>query len=131
MKYKIMVVDDSRVIYAEMEKMLRDTDIEIVKFCRSGEEAIAAYESVRPDLVTMDIIMPGIDGLEACEELLRRWPDARVLMVSSLGYDDTMGHAADIGARGFLIKPFEKESLTDAIHAALSDRNSNPQKLEA
>lgn len=131
MKYKIMVVDDSRVIYAEMEKMLQDTDIEIVKFCRSGEEAVAAYGSVQPDLVTMDIIMPGIDGLEACQELLRLWPDARILMVSSLGYDDTMEHAASVGAKGFLIKPFEKEGLTDAIHAALSDGNGKPQTLEA
>ena len=84
MKHSIMVVDDSRVVYAEMVKMLSDTDIEIVKFCRSGEDAISEYENVKPELVTMDIAMPGMDGLDAAEELIKRWPDAKVLMVSSL-----------------------------------------------
>lgn len=60
-----MVVDDSRVVHTEMKKLLADTDFEIVGCCRSGEEAIAFYGEHKPDLVTMDIIMPGMDGLAA------------------------------------------------------------------
>ena len=120
MKHRIMVVDDSRVVYAEMSKMLADSDLEIAKYCRSGEEALASYESVQPEVVTMDIVMPGMDGLETCSELVSRWPDARVLMVSSLAYNDTISTAAAVGAKGFVFKPFDREMLLDALQKALA-----------
>lgn len=123
MKHNIMVVDDSRVVYAEMKKMLDGSGIEIVSFCRSGEEALQEYERVRPELVTMDIVMPGMDGLETCREMRRRWPDAQVIMVSSLAYDDMVEQARSLGAKGFLFKPFEKQALIDGLKNALGDEN--------
>lgn len=119
--HTIMVVDDSRVVFAEMKKMLAGTGIEIVSFCRSGEDALREYETVRPDLVTLDIVMPGMDGLDTCRELKKRWPDARVLMVSSLAYDDTIERARALGAKGFLYKPFEKQALIAGLVKALED----------
>ena len=118
-KHRIMVVDDSRVVYAEMKKMLEDSEIEIVAFCRSGEDAVEQYGEVQPELVTMDIVMPGMDGLEACQALLDKWPDARVFMVSSMAYEDMINTAASIGAKGFLFKPFTKESLLEGLRGAL------------
>ena len=118
-KHRIMVVDDSRVIYMEMSKMLEDTDIEIAAFCRSGEEALEQYEAVKPDLVTIDIVMPGMSGLEAAEAMIKRWPDANVFMVSSMAYEDVINSAAEIGAKGFLFKPFTKESLLEGLGGAL------------
>jgi two-component system chemotaxis response regulator CheY len=115
-----MIVDDSRLVYAQMKKMLEDSDIEVKGYCRSGEEALEQYDQVKPDLVTMDIVMPGMDGLETCRQLLSQWPDAKVLMVSSLAYDETMESAAANGAKGFLFKPFTKESLVDGIQKVLS-----------
>lgn len=123
MKHNIMVVDDSRVVYAEMKKMLDGSGIEIVSFCRSGEEALPEYERVRPELVTMDIVMPGMDGLETCREMRRRWPDAQVVMVSSLAYDDMVEQARSLGAKGFLFKPFEKQALIDGLKNVLGDEN--------
>lgn len=119
MKHSVMVVDDSRVVYAGMKKMLDGSEMEITCFCRSGEEALEKYESVMPELVTMDIVMPGMDGLEACRELRERWPDAKVLVVSSLAYDDTIRCAESLGAKGFLFKPFDKESLLENLRKAL------------
>ena len=116
---KIMIVDDSRVVHLEMKKMLADTEVEIVGFCRDGEEALEQYEELQPELVTLDIVMPGMDGLETLEELKKRWPEARVLMVSSLAYDDTMERASELGALGFLFKPFTKESLLEGLQAAM------------
>ena len=121
MKIEVMIVDDSRVVYAEMKKMLADTDFEIVGFCRSGEEALSTYETVNPKVVTMDIVMPGMDGLDAAEEMLKRWPDARVVMVSSLAYGDTTERAREIGAKGFVFKPFDREALIAALHEAVKD----------
>ena len=65
MKKKVMVVDDSRMMEHQIKRLLEDTDYEVAAYCENGEDAIARYEEVRPDIVTMDIIMPGIDGLEA------------------------------------------------------------------
>lgn len=124
MKHKIMVVDDSRMIYAEMQKMLEGSGIEIASYCRSGEEALAAYEKVRPELVTLDIVMPGMDGLDVCREMLARWPDAQVLIVSSLAYDDTIECARTLGAKGFLYKPFERGALLESLHKALHSERS-------
>ena len=119
MKHRIMIVDDSRVVYAGMKKMLEGSEIEIACFCRSGEEALEKYEEVKPDLVTMDIVMPGRDGLDTCRKLLERWPDARVLVVSSLAYDDTVKSSESLGAKGFLFKPFDKDALMRGILGVL------------
>ncbi len=118
-KYRILVVDDSRVVHEQMKKMLEGSEIEIVGFCRTGEEVIGQYEKLRPDLVTMDIIMPGIDGLEACKKLKEKWPEANIFMVSSMAYDDMIDGAVEAGAKGFLFKPFTQESLLEGLRGAL------------
>ena len=118
-KYRIMVVDDSRVVHKEMKKMLQDSEIEIVACCRSGEEALECYEEVKPDLVTMDIVMPGMDGMEACRKMRERWPDSNIFMVSSMAYEDIINDAAALGAKGFLFKPFTQESLLTGLRGAL------------
>jgi len=124
-KHRIMVVDDSRVVYAEMNKMLQDSEIEIAAFCRSGEEALEQYEAVNPELVTLDIVMPGMDGLETCKAMRERWPDCKIFMVSSMAYEDMIDDAAALGAKGFLFKPFTKESLLEGLRGALKVASKN------
>lgn len=119
-----MVVDDSRIVYMEMSRMLEDTEFEIVSFCRSGEEALERYEAVAPDVVTVDIVMPGMSGLETAEAILEKWSDANVYMVSSMAYEDMINSAAKIGAKGFLFKPFTRESLLKGLHGALDAAES-------
>lgn len=119
MAKRIMVVDDSRIICTLMKKLLEDTDYEIAAYCRDGEEALEQYGQVDPDLVTMDIIMPGMDGLETAQAILEEHPDARILMVSSLAYDETFAEAKAIGAKGFIDKSFDKDRLLEAFQAAL------------
>ena len=70
MAKRVMVVDDSRMICMQMKNLLQGTDYEVAAYCRDGEEAVAQYGQVAPDLVTMDIIMPGMDGLEAAQAIL-------------------------------------------------------------
>ena len=119
MAKRIMVVDDSRMICMQMKNMLEGTEFEIAAYCRDGEEAMAQYSQVAPDLVTMDIIMPGVDGLEAAQAILEEYPDAKIVMLSSLAYDDTFAEAKQIGTKGFVDKPFEKEHLLKAFRSAL------------
>ena len=118
-KTRIMIVDDSRVVYTEMQKMLKDSEFEIAAFCRSGEEALERYEETAPDLVTLDIVMPGMDGMQTCEELRRRWPEANIYMVSSMAYTDMIDTAVSLGAKGFLFKPFTQDSLLEGLRGAV------------
>ena len=116
---RIMVVDDSRMVALQMQNLLEGTDYEITAYCRNGDEAIAQYGQVLPDVVTMDIIMPGLDGLETAQAILEEHGDAKIIMVSSLAYDDTFDEARAIGAKGFVDKPFEKEQLLEALEKIL------------
>lgn len=115
-----MVVDDSRLVRVQLGDVLEGTDYEIAAYCRSGEDAIAQYGEVKPDLVTMDIIMQGMDGLDAAERILKEHPDARIVVVSSLAYEDTYERAKAIGAKGFVDKPFHREQLLKVFEQALS-----------
>lgn len=114
-----MVVDDSRMVMLQMKNLLEDSEYEIAAYCRDGEEAVAQYAGVQPDLVTMDIIMPGMDGLETAQAILEEHPEARIIMVSSLAYDDTFEEAKRIGAKGFIDKPFTRELLEEKFAEAL------------
>ena len=120
MNKRIMVVDDSRLVRVQLEDVLKGTDYEIAAYCRSGEDAIKQYAEVQPDLVTMDIIMQGMDGLDAAEVILKNNPQARIVMISSLAYDDTFERARAIGAKGFVDKPFHQEQLLKVFEQALS-----------
>lgn len=119
MRRRIMMVDDSRLVRVQLEDVLKGTDYEVAAYCRSGEDAIEQYAVVQPDLVTMDIIMQGMDGLDAAEIILKNNPDARIVMISSLAYDDTFERAKAIGAKGFVDKPFHQEQLLRVFEQAL------------
>lgn len=121
MSKRIMVVDDSRIVQLQLQKILSDTDYQVVACCQNGEDALEMYDKITPDLVTMDILMPGMDGLEAARLLLQAHPDARVLMVSSLAYDDTINEANDIGAKGFVYKPFDRDQILQSMQKAFAD----------
>lgn len=121
MKKRIMIVDDSRVVELQMKRMLEDTDYEVVSYCQDGETAIEQYGEVLPDLVTMDIIMPGMDGLETARAILEEYPDARIVMVSSLAYDDTIDEAKSIGTKTFIYKPLDRDQLLATLDELLGE----------
>ena len=108
--------------------MLEGSDMEICEFCRCGEEALKKFEEAKPDLVTMDIVMPGMDGMETCKKLRQRYPEANVFMVSSMAYDDMIDQAVKLGARGFLFKPFTKESLLEGLQGAFKAIENDGKK---
>ena len=123
MAKRIMVVDDSKMVYMQMKNLLADCgeEFEVAAYCRSGEEALDQYDQVCPDLVTMDIIMPGMDGLETARTILEAHPEAKIVMVSSLAYDDTINESKEIGAKDFIFKPFDKEQILSTFDRVLSE----------
>lgn len=118
---RVMVVDDSRMIFLQMKNLLEGTEYEVEDYCRDGEEAVIQYEKHAPDLVTMDIIMPGMDGLETAQAILTLHPDAKIIMVSSLAYDETYEEAEKIGAKGFIDKPFDREQVLRVFSKVLNE----------
>ncbi len=121
MKKRIMIVDDSRMLLLQLQHILSETGYEVAAYCQDGETAITKYEEVLPDLVTMDIIMPGIDGLEAARAILESHPDAKIVMLSSLVYGDSIKEAQAIGAKAFIYKPFEKEQVLNTLEKVLAE----------
>jgi two-component system chemotaxis response regulator CheY len=111
---KILVVDDSMVIRRAIEGAIGEGGHEI-QSAANGVEAIARFEEFHPEVVTMDITMPEMDGLQCVLELLERDPDVKILVVSALADASTAVEAVRRGARGFLLKPFTPASINSEL----------------
>jgi len=111
----IMVVDDSSITIKKLSKMIEDIGHRVSCSAKTGGEAVAAYEREKPDLVTMDITMPDMDGIEATRKILAADPKALVLMVTSHGQEQMVMDAIDAGAVGYVLKPVKAEKLQESI----------------
>jgi two-component system, chemotaxis family, chemotaxis protein CheY len=118
---KLMIVDDSSIMRKAIEKYLSGTDIEIVGTAGDGLQAIELFKKTLPDVVTLDITMPEMDGLQCLDELLKIKADTRIMVVSALKDESTALEALKKGARSFLGKPFTPESIREAFEQVISD----------
>lgn len=115
MAYKLMIVDDSNVIRNRISRGTSRMDIEVVATATNGLEAVELFKKHRPDIVTMDLTMPKMDGLECIYELTDIDPNANILVISALSDKVTGIKALQLGARGFICKPFTDEDLFEAL----------------
>lgn len=116
----ILVVDDA----AFMRMMIRDIlarEGYVIQEAVNGRDAIEKYRETRPDLVTLDITMPEVDGIEALQAIRQINPDARVLMVSAMGQQKLIVDALEAGAADFLVKPFQPTKVLQAVKKCLED----------
>lgn len=118
MERRVLIVDDSIFVHEEIKYMLEGTKYRVVGQAKDGAQAMKLYEELQPDLVTMDIIMPGINGIDTSKLMLDRWKDAKIVIVSSLAYDETNDKALEAGVCGFVFKPLEKEEFLNALDNA-------------
>lgn len=123
MEKKVLVVDDSLFIYNEIKYMLEGTEYQVAGYAKDGARAMRMYEQLRPDVVTMDIIMPGINGIDTSKLLLDRWKDAKIVIVSSLAYDTTKEKTEEAGAAEFVFKPLDKEEFINALDRATGSKS--------
>ncbi|MBD3216372.1 MAG: response regulator [Candidatus Lokiarchaeota archaeon] len=116
---KVMIVDDIAETREQLRKLLSfDSDIEVVAMVGSGEEAIAAVEEVHPDVIMMDVNLPGIDGIAATSKVIEKAPTVQVVMLSVQGETDYLRRAMMAGARDYLTKPPSADEMIDAIRRA-------------
>lgn len=111
----IMTVDDSMITLKKLGQMLEELGHRVVASAATGAEAVEKYAQLEPDLVTMDITMPDMDGIEATGRILAAHPGALIIMVTSHGQQEMVLEAVKKGAKGYVLKPFNKENLKDMI----------------
>ena len=113
--YKLMIVDDSNLMRRRIERSQQFEELQLVGTAADGIEALDLFRRTDPDVVTMDITMPHLDGIECIERLVAMKPAIRILVVSALADKATAVEAMERGANGFLNKPFTDRQLNEAI----------------
>lgn len=120
---RIIIIDNDRFICASLKTILQsDPEIEVAAVGTSGEEAIALYDSIRPDILLMDIQMGRMSGLDAGEKILMKHPDARILFLTTFSDNEYIVKALRMGAKGYMIKQ-NAEAIAPALKAAMSGQS--------
>jgi two-component system chemotaxis response regulator CheY len=124
---RIVVADDIQFVRETISEILTAAHFQVVGEAADGDQACEMFEQLRPDLITMDIVMPKMSGIDATLKLMKRFKDAKILIVSAMGQEHMVMEAIHAGARDFLLKPFSSTELVRAVERILShsERNQN------
>ena len=115
MSRTVLIVDDAIFMRTMIADILKGAGFEVVGEASTGVEAIQLYKDLRPDLVTMDIVMPDMGGIDAVKAIVEEDPDAKVLMCSAMGQQGLVVEAIQAGARDFVVKPFQPSRVLEAV----------------
>ena len=120
MAHKILIVDDAAFMRMMIKDILSKNGFDIVAEAADGVQAVEKYQEHQPDLVTMDITMPEMDGITALKEIKKANPSAKVIMCSAMGQQAMVIDAIQAGAKDFIVKPFQADRVLEAINKTLS-----------
>ena len=127
-KTTIIVVDDSPFASKQIKYLVEENGYEVIGYAKSGEEGIKMYEELHPDIVILDIIMPGIDGIETAEILEKSDPDVTILMLSSLCDTGTLEEVRAIGVKYLIPKPWEDDVLLATLELLKKHKEENKKE---
>jgi len=113
---KVLIVDDALFIRLTLKKMLEKYNFQVVGEAGNGIEAIKLYKELKPDIVTMDVTMPEMDGLEAVQMIRNIDGQAKIVMVSAMGQRTMVVKAIESGASGFIVKPFNEAHVVETLN---------------
>ena len=120
-KTKVLIVDDSPTVLECLTRIFNATGrLQVIGTARNGKEAVDFVRHTRPDIITMDITMPGMDGVETTRRLVAEFPDARVVMLTAHGQERMVIDALDAGAVGYVLKPVRPERLDDMFKTVMA-----------
>ncbi len=119
MSHTVLVCDDAIFMRTMIGDILNQAGFEIVGEAESGLQAVQKYRELKPDLVTMDIVMPDMGGIEAVREICKQDPDAKILMCSAMGQQALVVEAIQAGAKDFVVKPFQPSRVLEAVQRVL------------
>jgi two-component system chemotaxis response regulator CheY len=119
MRHQVLICDDAMFMRSVIASVLTSAGYEVVGEASTGDEAVARFAELRPAVVTMDLLMPGMGGLDALKAIRATNPDARIVICSAMGQEPLMRQALNAGAAAFVVKPFKSEALLEAVGQAL------------
>lgn len=119
MSNKVLVVDDAAFMRMMIKEILTKNGFSVVGEASDGAQAVEKYKELGPDLVTMDITMPEMDGIAALKEIKSFDPNARIIMCSAMGQQSMVIDAIQAGAKDFIVKPFQADRVIEAIKKTL------------
>jgi two-component system chemotaxis response regulator CheY len=117
--HTVLVCDDAIFMRTMITDILNQAGYDIVGEAESGSQAVQRYRDLKPDLVTMDIVMPDMGGIEAVREIVTHDPDAKILMCSAMGQQALVVEAIQAGAKDFVVKPFQPSRVLEAVQRVL------------
>jgi len=112
----IMIVDDAAFMRATLKDVITKAGFEVVAEAVNGMDAVEKYKTFKPDIVTMDITMPEMDGLEALKQIKELDANAKVIMCSAIGQQANVMESIKVGAKDFIVKPFQPDRVIEAIN---------------
>jgi two-component system, chemotaxis family, chemotaxis protein CheY len=115
----VLICDDAVFMRTMLSDILSNAGFSVVGQAQTGSEAVAKYKELQPDLVTMDIVMPDMGGIEAVRAIVAEYPDAKILMCSAMGQQSLVVEAIQAGARDFVVKPFQPSRVLEAVQRVL------------
>lgn len=115
MGLRVLIVDDALFMRNMLKDIFTNAGHDVIGEAANGDEAVAKYSELKPDLVTMDIVMPQKSGIEALREIREQDPDAKIVMCSALGQDALVVEAVQSGAKDFIVKPFKEDRVLDVV----------------
>ncbi|MFJ7826541.1 response regulator [Psychrobacillus sp. NPDC096623] len=118
----VLVVDDAVFMRTTIKRILENHQFVIVGEASNGLEAVEQYKSLLPDVVTMDVTMPGMNGIEAVKRIIAEFPNAKIVMVTALGQQKLIVDALESGAKDFITKPFDPDQIVQVLQNVTSDR---------
>ncbi|MFG6118264.1 MULTISPECIES: response regulator [Thalassobacillus] len=119
MANKILIVDDAAFMRMMLKDILTQHGYVVAGEAQDGKEAIEKFEEIIPDLVTMDITMPEMDGISALKVIKQNHPNAKIIMCSAMGQQAMVIEAIQAGAKDFIVKPFQAERVVEAVQKAI------------
>lgn len=125
----VLIVDDIPFVRKTLKQILSSHGFKVVGEAANGEEAIHLYRDTKPDIVTMDLVMPTLNGVEATKRIIQMDPNAVIVILSSMMQENLITEAILAGAKDYIVKPFQTEEVLKVMHAATEDTRTSELKM--
>lgn len=122
---KVLIIDDAKFMRMTLSTMFEKHDFTVVGMAENGQDGIELYKQTSPNIVTLDITMPVMDGLQALEQIMQIDPNANVIMCSAMGQQKLVVEAIELGAKDFIVKPFDETRVIETVKNILQLSNES------
>jgi len=118
---RVLIVDDVAFVRKTLSEILTEAHFQVIGEAADGAEAVEMYARLRPDVVTMDVVMPNMSGIEATKKIIKLDKSARVVIISAMGQESLVMEAINVGAKDYILKPFSSKDILSTVERALVD----------